>query len=117
MQQQKCIENSEYWGINKLPISEFKYTHFFLIFTFQQLPFFIQHFQIYFGLSTLMFTFYLKEEQDFLLGRSTQPLGESILEKGDVTVGESNILGQPMPHATCRMADVTNVDWRNLWLQ
>ncbi|XP_017864005.1 PREDICTED: uncharacterized protein LOC108614405 [Drosophila arizonae] len=41
---------------------------------------------IYFGLSTLMFTFYLKEEQDFLLGRSTQPLGESILEKGDVTV-------------------------------
>ncbi|XP_064544652.1 uncharacterized protein LOC135432769 isoform X2 [Drosophila montana] len=33
-----------------------------------------------------MFTFYLKEEQAFLLGQRNQPLGESILEKGDVTV-------------------------------
>lgn len=41
---------------------------------------------IYFGLSTLMFTFYVKEEQEFLLGKRTQPVGESILERGDVTV-------------------------------
>ncbi|XP_030570536.1 uncharacterized protein LOC115769737 [Drosophila novamexicana] len=41
---------------------------------------------LYFGLSTFMFTFYLKEEQAFLLGQRNQPLGESILEKGDVTV-------------------------------
>ncbi|KAH8302816.1 hypothetical protein KR044_010893, partial [Drosophila immigrans] len=41
---------------------------------------------IYFGLSTLMFTFYVREEQEFLLGKRTQPVGESILERGDVTV-------------------------------
>lgn len=35
-----------------------------------------------------MFLFYLIEEQDFLLGNRAQPLGESLLEKGDVTVGE-----------------------------
>jgi len=35
-----------------------------------------------------MFTFYVKEEQEFLLGKRTQPVGESILERGDVTVGE-----------------------------
>ncbi|XP_032593895.1 uncharacterized protein LOC6558768 isoform X2 [Drosophila grimshawi] len=33
-----------------------------------------------------MFTVYLKEEQAFLLGQRKQPLGESILEKGDVTI-------------------------------
>jgi len=44
--------------------------------------------QVYFGFSTLMFLFYLIEEQDFLLGNRAQPLGESLLEKGDVTVGE-----------------------------
>eukprot|EP00099_Drosophila_melanogaster_P001856 NP_001097522.1 uncharacterized protein Dmel_CG13288, isoform B [Drosophila melanogaster] len=41
---------------------------------------------VYFGFSTLMFLFYLIEEQDFLLGNRAQPLGESLLEKGDVTV-------------------------------
>jgi len=35
-----------------------------------------------------MFLFYLFEEQDFLLGNRAQPMGESLLEKGDVTVGE-----------------------------
>ncbi|ALC44126.1 CG13288 [Drosophila busckii] len=41
---------------------------------------------IYFGLSTLMFMFYLKEEKEFLFGQRAQPVGESLLEKGDVTV-------------------------------
>ncbi|XP_043647802.1 uncharacterized protein LOC122616424 [Drosophila teissieri] len=41
---------------------------------------------VYFGFSTLMFLFYLIEEQDFLLGNRARPLGESLLEKGDVTV-------------------------------
>nr|XP_016932053.2 uncharacterized protein LOC108011434 isoform X3 [Drosophila suzukii] len=41
---------------------------------------------VYFGFSTLMFLFYLFEEQDFLLGNRAQPMGESLLEKGDVTV-------------------------------
>ncbi|KAH8239087.1 hypothetical protein KR032_000499 [Drosophila birchii] len=41
---------------------------------------------VYFGFSTLMFLFYLVEEQEFLLGRKAQPMGESLLEKGDVTV-------------------------------
>lgn len=44
--------------------------------------------QVYFGLSTLMFAVYLKEEQEFLLGERGDPIGESILEKGDVTVGK-----------------------------
>lgn len=35
-----------------------------------------------------MFTVYLKEEQEFLLGQRIDPVGESILEKGDVTVGK-----------------------------
>ncbi|KAL7734805.1 hypothetical protein ACLKA6_011087 [Drosophila palustris] len=41
---------------------------------------------IYFGFSTFMFTFYVKDEKEFLLGKRTQPVGESILERGDVTV-------------------------------
>ncbi|XP_017070554.1 uncharacterized protein LOC108107524 [Drosophila eugracilis] len=41
---------------------------------------------VYFGFSTLMFLFYLFEEQDFLLGNRAHPMGESLLEKGDVTV-------------------------------
>ncbi|KAH8296305.1 hypothetical protein KR054_004332 [Drosophila jambulina] len=41
---------------------------------------------VYFGFSTLMFLFYLVEEQEFLLGQRAQPMGESLLEKGDVTV-------------------------------
>ncbi|EDW37733.1 GL21059 [Drosophila persimilis] len=41
---------------------------------------------IYFGFSTLMFLFYLREEQEFLLGQRSEPAGESMLEKGDVTV-------------------------------
>ncbi|XP_017100209.1 uncharacterized protein [Drosophila bipectinata] len=41
---------------------------------------------VYFGFSTLMFLFYLREEQEFLLGQRPQPMGESLLEKGDVTV-------------------------------
>ncbi|KAH8415523.1 hypothetical protein KR222_001802 [Zaprionus bogoriensis] len=41
---------------------------------------------VYFGLSTLMFTVYLREEQEFLLGQRAHPVGESILEKGDVTI-------------------------------
>lgn len=44
--------------------------------------------QVYFGLSTIMFAVYLKEEQEFLLGERGDPIGESILEKGDVTVGK-----------------------------
>ncbi|EDW73409.1 uncharacterized protein Dwil_GK16662 [Drosophila willistoni] len=40
---------------------------------------------IYFGISTLMFLFYLKEEKEFLMGQREQPLGESMLERGDVT--------------------------------
>lgn len=36
-----------------------------------------------------MFLFYLVEEQEFLLGQRAQPMGESLLEKGDVTVGEA----------------------------
>lgn len=48
--------------------------------------------QIYFGLSTLMFAVYLKEEQEFLLGERVDPIGESILEKGDVTVGKKSKL-------------------------
>ncbi|XP_044570354.1 uncharacterized protein LOC6506639 isoform X2 [Drosophila ananassae] len=42
--------------------------------------------QVYFGFSTLMFLFYLREEQEFLLGQRPQPMGESLLEKGDVTI-------------------------------
>ncbi|KAH8349490.1 hypothetical protein KR067_013705, partial [Drosophila pandora] len=41
---------------------------------------------VYFGFSTLMFLFYLREEQEFLLGQRPQPMGESLLEKGDVTI-------------------------------
>ncbi|BFF98096.1 uncharacterized protein DMAD_06351 [Drosophila madeirensis] len=41
---------------------------------------------VYFGFSTLMFLFYVREEQEFLLGQRSEPAGESILEKGDVTV-------------------------------
>ncbi|XP_017048453.1 uncharacterized protein LOC108093056 [Drosophila ficusphila] len=41
---------------------------------------------VYFGFSTLMFLFYVRQEQEFLLGNRTQPVGESLLEKGDVTV-------------------------------
>ncbi|KAH8270356.1 hypothetical protein KR018_008480 [Drosophila ironensis] len=41
---------------------------------------------VYFGFSTLMFLFYLLEEQEFLLGQRSRPMGESMLEKGDVTV-------------------------------
>lgn len=45
--------------------------------------------QVYFGFSTLMFLFYLREEQEFLLGQRPQPMGESLLEKGDVTIGKA----------------------------
>ncbi|XP_017129333.1 uncharacterized protein LOC108147407 isoform X1 [Drosophila elegans] len=41
---------------------------------------------VYFGFSTLMFLFYLLGEQEFLLGNRAHPTGESLLEKGDVTV-------------------------------
>ncbi|XP_016981374.1 uncharacterized protein LOC108046280 [Drosophila rhopaloa] len=41
---------------------------------------------VYFGFSTLMFLFYLRGEQEFLVGNRAQPMGESLLEKGDVTV-------------------------------
>ncbi|XP_052845869.1 uncharacterized protein LOC128258333 isoform X1 [Drosophila gunungcola] len=44
---------------------------------------------VYFGFSTLMFLFYLLGEQEFLLGNRAHPTGESLLEKGDVTVGEA----------------------------
>lgn len=48
--------------------------------------------QVYFGFSTLMFLFYLREEQEFLLGQRPQPMGESLLEKGDVTIGKDTYI-------------------------